>query len=72
MEFPRQPTDFRQRDKQLFISFKDKPSVYALNSKMLNVENIITDGNPDFIPERLLVVDGTGAASPVISESRKI
>ena len=35
-------------------------------------ENIITDGNPDFIPERLLVVDGTGAASPVISESRKI
>lgn len=39
---------------------------------MLNVENIITDGNPDFIPERLLVVDGTGAASPVISESRKI
>ena len=72
VEFPRQPTDFRQRDKQLFISFKDKPSVYALNSKMLNVENIITDGNPDFIPERLLVVDGTGAASPVISESRKI
>ena len=56
VEFPRQPTDFRQRDKQLFISFKDKPSVYALNSKMLNVENIITDGNPDFIPERLLVV----------------
>ena len=43
VEFPRQPTDFRQRDKQLFISFKDKPSVYALNSKMLNVEKARAD-----------------------------
>lgn len=72
IEFPQNPTDFRQRDKQLFISFKNQPSVYALNSQMLNVENIITDGNPDFIPERLLIVDGTGNASPVISESGKI
>ncbi|MDE5610517.1 MAG: hypothetical protein K2I90_00670 [Odoribacter sp.] len=72
VEFPRYPTDFGQRDKQLFISFKGQPSVYALNSQMLNVENIISDGNPDFIPERILVADNGAKASPVLSESNKI
>lgn len=72
IEFPRTPTDFGQREKQLFISFKNEPSVYALNSSMLNVENIITDANPDFVPMRMSIIDNAGRSAPVISESNKI
>lgn len=72
IEFPRNPTDIGQREKQLFISFKDQPSIYALNSSMLNVESIIANNDPDFIPERMLITDNAGRAAPVISENGKI
>ena len=69
-EFPRNPTDIGQREKQLYISFKNQPSVYALNSSMLNVESIIVNNYPDFIPERMLITDNSGRTAPVIAANQ--
>lgn len=56
--FPKYPSDITQSGKQIFICFKDQPGIYALNDKLLNIENITT---LDFKPQRLMMPDIEGA-----------
>lgn len=56
--FPKYPSDITQSGTQIFICFKDDPSIYAFNDKLLNIENI-TPLNCK--PQRLLMPNIEGA-----------
>lgn len=72
LTFPKHPTDLAQRGKQLYISFTGTPSIYMLNSQVLNVESIVTDSDPDFVPTRLLIPDAPDKSAPVLTPSHKV
>lgn len=58
IDFPKYPADITQSGKQVFICFKDKPSIYAFNDKLLNIENITS---LEFKPQRLMMPNIEGA-----------
>lgn len=58
VSFPKYPTDITQSGKQIFICFKDQPSIYAFNDKLLNIENIAL---LECKPQRLMMPDIAGA-----------
>lgn len=73
VSFPKVPTDIAKRDKQLFISFKEKPSIYIVNTKTFELENIVEASEyPDFVPERLLLPDNAARTAVALCENGKV
>lgn len=72
LSFPKNPTDFGIRKDQMFVCFKNNPSIYMLNASMLNVENIITDPDPKFIPERLFMLNSEARSATILSPDGNI
>lgn len=71
--FPKAPTDVGKRENQLFISFKEEPSIYIVNTKTFEVENTVKAPEyPDFVPERLLLPDNTARTALALCENGKI
>ena len=70
-EFPKNPTDFGIRKDQLFICFKNTPCIYMLNSSMLNIENIATDADPEFVPEKLIIANSAAKQAVVLTSNGK-
>lgn len=71
--FPKAPTDVAKRADQLFISFKEQPSVYIVNTKTFEVENIVrTPEYPDFVPEKLLIPDNAARTAVACCENGKV
>lgn len=56
--FPKYPSDITQSGKQVFICFKDQPSVYVFNDKLLSIESI---ASLQCRPHRLLMPNIEGA-----------
>lgn len=69
--FPKHPTDFGIRKDQMFISFKDSPAIYMFNGSMLNIENIVIDPDPDFIPERITMLNSEARSATILTPSGK-
>ena len=71
IEFPKYPTDLVSHQNQLFISFKGIPSIYMLNSKVLNVESVIEENDENFIPTKILL-PAKYTKGNVLTESGKV
>lgn len=72
VDFPMNPTDLALRAQQLYISFAGTPSIYMLNGQMLNVENIVTDSDPDFVPERIIMASSAAREAIITTPSGKV
>ncbi len=69
VEFSRRPTDIVQRSPQLFISCLETPTVYVVNDKSMELENIIsTPEYPDFRPVRMMIFEASSRSAPTICE----
>lgn len=67
-EFPKYPTDIRKRESQLFISYKQDPSIYIVNDKTLELENIVSASEyPGFVPECMLLPENAARTAIIIS-----
>ena len=71
--FPKSPTDMSKRLSQLFISYKNDPSIYMVNAKTLELENIVTATEfSDFVPVAMMMPDNTARAAIALSENGKV
>ncbi len=70
--FPKNPTDFGIRKDQLFICFKNSPAIYMLNNSLLNIENIITDTDVEFIPEKLFMLNSEARNATILTPNGKV
>lgn len=71
--FPKSPTDMSKRLSQLFISFKDNPSIYMVNDKTLELENVVTATEfSDFIPVAMMMPDNEARTAIALSENGKV
>lgn len=71
--FARRPTDIAKRGTQLFISCLESPTVYVVNDKTLETENIITVPEyANFKPLRLMILDANSRSNPAICEDGTI
>lgn len=68
--FEKSPSDMAKRENQLFISCKNKPIVYVLNTKTFELENAISAPEfPDFIPLKMNIPDDNARSSIVICKN---
>ena len=68
--FAKGASDIAKRVSQLFLCCKDKPTIYALNAKTFEVENIITTPEyPDFVPVEMHIPDNEARSATVLSEN---
>lgn len=71
--FPKSPTDMTKRFSQLFISYKDDPSIYVVNAKTLELENVVTATEySDFVPVALMMPDNAARTAIALSENGKV
>lgn len=69
IEFARRPTDIVQRGSQLFVSCIESPTVYVVNDKTMEMENIVRAAEyPDFRPMRMMIFDAGSRSAPTICE----
>lgn len=72
-QFAKSPSDMAKRINQLFISCKDKPTVYAINTKTFELENVISAPEyPDFIPTKIQVPDNAARTALAHTPSGKV
>lgn len=70
IEFARRPTDIVQRGSQLFISCIESPTVYVVNHKTMEMENIMhAPEYPNFRPMRMMIFDANSRSAPTICEN---
>lgn len=70
--FPKSPTDMAKRASQLFISYKDDPSIYIVNAKTFELENIVKAPEfSDFLPVAIMIPDNTACTAIALSENGK-
>lgn len=73
ISFARRPTDIARRGSQLFISCTDSPTVYIVNDKTLEMENIITVPEyANFKPTRMMILDANSRSNPTLCEDGSI
>ncbi len=71
--FPKSPTDMAKRLSQLFISYKNDPSVYVVNAKTFELENIVKAPEfSDFLPVVMMLPDNEARTAVAISENGKV
>ena len=62
-----------KRLSQLFISYKDDPSIYMVNAKTLELENVVTATEfLDFVPVAMMMPDNTARTAIALSENGKV
>lgn len=67
--FAKGPSDMGKRLSQIYLTCKDEPTVYALNAKTFEIENIITTPEyPDFSPVALQLTDNDARSAIIVSE----
>lgn len=71
--FAKKPIDISKRVSQLFLSYQDDPTIYMINTKTFEIENIITTPEyPDFVPASILIPDNDARTAIAISENGRI
>lgn len=72
-QFVKSPSDMAKRLNQLFISCRNTPTVYAINCKTFELENVVAAPEyPDFSPIKMYIPDGAATEGLVYSEGGKI
>lgn len=71
--FAKSPSDMAKRGKQLFISCKDDPMIYAINTKTFELENAIAAPEyPNFIPVKIQIPDNEARTALAYTEDGSI
>ncbi|MEG0794879.1 MAG: hypothetical protein RR397_00025 [Odoribacter sp.] len=72
-QFAKYPTDIAKRLSQLFISCKEQPTIYAINTKTFELENAISAPEfPDFVPIKMQIPDNSAKSALIYSENGSV